>query len=92
MESGIGNKTWLGCADEDCMLALSIRQPDAELILRGITTAASRTLTQGLGYEHSARPTWSADGSGVMGYAGAGIVMLAANVSRAPSVSLPEVP
>jgi hypothetical protein len=29
---------------------------------------------------------------GVMGYAGAEIVMLAANVSRAPSVSLPEVP
>ena len=35
---------------------------------------------------------WSVDGLGVMGYAGAGIVMLAANVSRAPSVSLPEVP
>ena len=35
---------------------------------------------------------WSVDGGGVMGYAGAGIVMLAANVSRAPSVSLPEVP
>ena len=35
---------------------------------------------------------WSLDGTGVMGFAGAGIVMLAANVSRAPSVSLPEVP
>ena len=35
---------------------------------------------------------WSMDGTGVMGFAGAGIVMLAANVSRAPSVSLPEVP
>ncbi len=35
---------------------------------------------------------WSLDGGGVMGYAGAGLVMLAANVSRAPSVSLPDVP
>ena len=40
-------------------------------------------------HEHAIN--WAASG-GVMGYPGTGIVMLAANVSRAPSVSLPEVP
>lgn len=34
--------------------------------------------------------TWSVEGRGVMGYGAAGIVTLAADVSRAPSVSLPE--
>ncbi len=34
----------------------------------------------------------SIDGLGVMGYAGAGIVMLAANLAHAPGAALPEVP
>lgn len=40
---------------------------------------------------HQRAVDWST-GGGVMGYPGTGIVMLAANVARAPSVSLPEVP